>query len=85
MRPAPLPSPPCSRPQLHLEEARSVAQELPPAARMLLLPAVGADMFLEALLAKKCNLLDPALLGGRPYSPLAYQLRLKWHVFRGTY
>lgn len=71
--------------QLRLEEARSVAGELPKAARLLLLPAVGVDMYLDALLAKDCNLLDPALMGGRPYTPLAYQLRLKWAVLRGAY
>ncbi len=62
-----------------------MAGQLPPAARMLLLPAVACDMYLRALLAKNCNLLDPDLLGGRPFSPLAYQLRLKWHMLRGTY
>ena len=71
--------------QLHLEEARSLAGQLPPAARQLLLPAVGADMYLQSLLAKDCNLLDQDLLAGRGYSRLAYQLRLKWHQLRGSY
>lgn len=62
-----------------------MAGQLPPAARMLMLPALSADMFLDALLAKDCNLLDKDILGGRPYSPLAYQLRLKWNILRGTY
>ncbi|GAB4819973.1 hypothetical protein N2152v2_007019 [Parachlorella kessleri] len=71
--------------KLHLEEARSLAGQLPPTARQLLLPAVGADMYLQALLAKDCNLLDQDLLAGRAYSRLAYQLRLKWHQLRGSY
>lgn len=80
------PSPP--RPpvmQLHLEEARALCPQLPPAARMLLLPAVSVGMFLDALLSKDCNLLDQSMLAGRAYSPISYQLRLKWNIMRGTY
>lgn len=71
--------------QLHLEEGRALQGSLPSPGRMLLLPAVGAGMFLDALLSRGCNLLDQDILAGRAYTPLQYQLKLRWNLFRGTY
>eukprot|EP00887_Chlorella_sp_A99_P000239 scaffold13.g239.t1 len=70
--------------RLHLGAARAVREELPPQARLLLMPAVGCGMYLDALERKGHNLFDQAILRGG-FSPLAYQLRLKWALLRGRY
>ena len=48
------------------------------------MPGVGAGMYLEALEKKGYHLFDQAMLRGG-YSPLAYQLRLKWALLRGRF
>ena len=64
-----------------LQAAREMQEQLPPSARLLLMPAVGTGMYLRTLEVKGFNLFDQKMLRGG-YSPLAYQLRLKWALLR---
>jgi NADH dehydrogenase [ubiquinone] 1 alpha subcomplex assembly factor 6 len=68
----------------HLDEARRLVGEGPPAARPLFAPAVATGLYLDAL--EKCgfNLFDQRMLRGA-FTPLAYQLHLKWAQLRGKY
>ena len=69
----------------HLEAARAQAGGVPAGARALMLPALGADLYLRALEERGFDLFDPALQRGGGFSPLWYQLRLKYHLLRGTF
>lgn len=68
----------------HLNAARGHAADVPPAARPLLLPAVSAGLYLDALEKADFNVFDPELAGGG-FSPLRYALQLKWTMMRGRY
>ena len=70
--------------QGHLDEARAMQAKMPPAARPLLLSSVACNLYLQALESSDFNLFSPALQKGG-YSPLRYQLQIKWHVMRGKY
>lgn len=70
--------------QQHLEEARRLRPDLPPAARPLFAPGVAAGMYLQALEQAGFNLFDQRMLRGA-VSPLAYALQLKWALLRGRY
>ncbi len=70
----------------HLQEARSLAPKLPKGASQVLLPAVGAGMYLQALEKADFNVFDQRLqTGGGALAPLWYTLLVKWHLMRGTY
>ncbi|EFN52015.1 hypothetical protein CHLNCDRAFT_27289 [Chlorella variabilis] len=68
----------------HLDDARRLAADVAPAARPLFAPAVAAAMYLQALEQAGFNLFDQRMLRGA-FSPLAYQLRLKWALLRNSY
>ncbi|KAL4420852.1 hypothetical protein ABPG75_010508 [Micractinium tetrahymenae] len=69
----------------HLDAARQLVADAPPAARPLFAPGVAAGMYLAALEKAGFNLFDPAMLRkGGAVPLLAYQLRLKWALLRGT-
>lgn len=67
----------------HLQEARALQPRVPAEARAVMLPAVAADECLAALQASDFNPFDPRVQ--QPVAPLAHALRIKWHLFRGTY
>jgi NADH dehydrogenase [ubiquinone] 1 alpha subcomplex assembly factor 6 len=69
----------------HLDEGRARAGDVPAAGRALMLPAVAAGMYLSALQRCDFDPFDARLQRGGGFSPLAYQLRLKWHLLRGTF
>lgn len=69
----------------HLDAAARLVGDAPRAARMLCAPGVAAGMYLSALEKAGFNLFDPAMLRkGGAVPPLAYQLRLKWALLRGS-
>jgi NADH dehydrogenase [ubiquinone] 1 alpha subcomplex assembly factor 6 len=70
--------------QGHLDEARELQPKVPAAARPLLLPAVAAGLYLDALQRADFDPFAPALRRGG-FSPLWHQLVVKWRLLRGTY
>jgi phytoene/squalene synthetase len=68
----------------HLRHAQEMASKLPAPAAHMMLPAVMAGFYLEALEKAGFNVLDPSLAAGG-VSPLRYLLALKWHYWRGTF
>ena len=70
--------------QGHLEEARALGPQLQKQARTLLLPAVAADLYLQGLEKQNFNVFAPELQGGG-FSPLWYQLQLKYRMLRGLF
>ena len=61
-----------------------MAPELHKQARTLLLPAVATDLYLKALEKQNFNVFAPELQSGG-FSPLWYQLQLKYKMLRGQY
>jgi len=70
-----------SRAQQHLEAARFRSKFLSRDHKLLLLPCVAADHYLDQLSKADCNLWDKSLHTRNSKLPLA----LAWHKFRGTY
>ena len=70
--------------QGHLDEARALRPQLQGQAKNLLLPAVATDLYLRALEKQNFNVFAPELQGGG-FSPLWYQLQLKYKMLRGQY
>ncbi|KAI8471363.1 MAG: isoprenoid synthase domain-containing protein [Monoraphidium minutum] len=68
----------------HLKEARALAPRLPPGAAPLLMPAVGAGLFLSALEARGFDVFHPSLAAGGA-SPLRRALAIKWASLRRTF
>jgi NADH dehydrogenase [ubiquinone] 1 alpha subcomplex assembly factor 6 len=68
----------------HLDEARRLVGDAPPAARPLFAPAVATGLYLDALEQCGFNLFDQRILRGA-FTPLACQLHLKWAQLRGKY
>lgn len=58
-----------------------MAAQLPPDARLLLLPAVAADLYLRALQRRRFDLFSPDLRSGG-FSPLWHQLVTKYRMLR---
>ena len=70
--------------QGHLDEARALRLQLQGQAKNLLLPAVATDLDLRALEKQNFNVFAPELQSGG-FSPLWYQLQLKYKMLRGQY
>lgn len=71
---------------VHLRKARELAGTVPPEARAVLLPAVPTQVGLDTLSRVQFDVFDSRLnrgILGAP--PLWFQLKLKWHSWRGTY
>lgn len=70
----------------HLQKARNLAKTVPAEAFPVFLPAVPVQIFLDALQKSQFNVFDPRLgRGVLGVSPLWFQLKLKWHAWRGSY
>jgi len=69
------------RAQQHLDAARFRAKFLTKEQKVMLLPSVNCDHYLEALAKAECNLWDKSLHKRNAQLPLS----LAWHKFRGTY
>ena len=72
----------------HLRAARALDQGLPPGpARAILLPAVPAGLYLDALEGLNFDVFSPAWAAGERagVSPAWTQAQLWWHMWRGTY
>ena len=71
---------------LHLQKARELAGTVPNEARPVLLPAVPAQVLLDSLSRAQFDVFDLRLTRGiLGIPPLWYQLKLKWHSWRGKY
>jgi hypothetical protein len=70
--------------QGHLDEARAMLDSVPAAARPLLLSSVACGLYLQALERHDFDLFSPALQKGG-FTPLWYQLQIKWQLMRGRY
>lgn len=69
----------------HLNAARAHSEVVPTGARQLLLPTVSCEMYLSALEAAEFDPLHLSLTNSPGYSPLSYQLQLKYTMLRGKY
>ncbi|XP_059639166.1 uncharacterized protein LOC132281483 [Cornus florida] len=70
----------------HLRKARELAKTVPAEARPVLLPAVPAQVLLDSLSRVQFDVFDPRLNRGiMGIPPLWFQLKLKWHSWRGKY
>ncbi|CBI17740.3 unnamed protein product, partial [Vitis vinifera] len=70
----------------HLEKARQLAGTVPAEALPVLLPAVPAQVILDSLSRVQFNVFDPRMARGiLGIPPLWFQLKLKWHSWRGKY
>lgn len=70
----------------HLQKARELAGTVPTEARPVLLPAVPAQVLLDSLRRVHFDVFDPRLSRGTLGSPpLLFQMKLKWHSWRGKY
>lgn len=71
---------------VHLQKARNLSGTIPSEARPVLLPAVAAQVLLDSLSKVHFDVFDPRLARGiLGVPPLWYQLKLKWHSWRGKY
>ena len=73
-----------ARHQAHLDDAREMIGSVATNGRRVLLPSVAASLYLAALERHDFDLFSGALQRGG-FSPLRYQLQIKWHLFRNTY
>ncbi|PSR91561.1 NADH dehydrogenasecomplex I, assembly factor 6 like [Actinidia chinensis var. chinensis] len=70
----------------HLQKARELAGTVPKEALPVLLPTVPAQVLLDSLSRAQFDVFDPRLTRGiLGIPPLWYQLKLKWHSWRGKY
>ncbi|PWA65124.1 Squalene/phytoene synthase [Artemisia annua] len=70
----------------HLQKARGLAKTVPKEARSVLLPAVPSQVILDSLSRVGFDVFDPRINRGiLGVSPLSFQLKLKWHSWRGVY
>ncbi|CAN1333299.1 NADH dehydrogenase (ubiquinone) complex I, assembly factor 6 [Linum perenne] len=70
----------------HLQKARDLAGTIPAEARPVLLPSVPTQVMLDSLSKVQFNVFDPRLSRGiLGIPPLWYQMKLKWHSWRGKY
>ena len=70
----------------HLQKARELAGTVPKEAHPVLLPSVPAQVLLDSLSRAQFDVFDPRLTRGiLGIPPLWYQLKLKWHSWRGKY
>ncbi|GAB4857039.1 hypothetical protein Ancab_014949 [Ancistrocladus abbreviatus] len=70
----------------HLQKARELAKSVPVEAVPVLLPAVPAQVLLDSLSRVQFDVFDPRLARGLlGIPPLWFQLKLKWHSWRGEY
>lgn len=70
----------------HLQKARELAGTVPAEARPVLLPAVPTQVILDTLNRVQFDVFDPKLTRGvLGVPPLWFQLKLKWHSWRGKY
>ena len=69
----------------HLAAARKLRGSVPPEVRSVLLPATAADMYLRALRSRDYDVYDPGLYYHQGYSPLRYQLKLKYNSLTGRF
>lgn len=70
----------------HLQKARALAETVPAEAVPVLLPAVPAQVLLDSLRRMNFDVFDPRLQRGvLGIPPLWFQLKLKWHSWRGRY
>ncbi|XP_047317197.1 NADH dehydrogenase (ubiquinone) complex I, assembly factor 6 [Impatiens glandulifera] len=70
----------------HLLKARELAETVPVEARKVLLPAVPAQVLLDSLNRVNFDVFDPRLAQGiLGIPPLWYQLKIKWHSWKGKY
>uniref|UniRef100_A0A7N0ZXT2 NADH dehydrogenase (Ubiquinone) complex I, assembly factor 6 n=1 Tax=Kalanchoe fedtschenkoi TaxID=63787 RepID=A0A7N0ZXT2_KALFE len=71
---------------VHLQKARELSKTVPPEAVPVLLPAVPSQVLLDTLSKVHFDVFDPKLTRGvMGISPLWFQLKLKWHSWRGKY
>ncbi|XP_071711692.1 uncharacterized protein [Rutidosis leptorrhynchoides] len=70
----------------HLQKAQALAESVPKEARSILLPAVPSQVILDSLSRVGFDVFDPRLNRGiLGVPPLLFQLKLKWHSWRGVY
>ncbi|KAL6979702.1 hypothetical protein U1Q18_021358 [Sarracenia purpurea var. burkii] len=70
----------------HIQKARELTGTVPKEARAVLLPAVPAQVILDSLSRAQFDVFDPKLMRGiLGIPPLWYQMKLKWHSWRGRY
>lgn len=70
----------------HLLKARELAGSVPAEARPVLLPAVPTQVFLDSLRRVHFDVYDSSLTRGvLGTPPLWFQLKLKWHSWKGKY
>lgn len=70
----------------HLLKARELSGTVPAEAHPVLLPAVPAEVILDSLRRVHFDVFDPRLTRGiLGIPPLWFQLKLKWHAWRGKY
>lgn len=69
----------------NLDKGRRLFEGVPRVARGLLLPAIPAGDYLDALEVANFNLFDPALASLEGTSMLKMQAKITWHAWRGTY
>lgn len=67
----------------HLQEARKLVSQLPPAAAQVMQQGTLAGLYLQALEKAGLNVFDQGLAEGG-MSPLRRVVALKWNMFRGT-
>lgn len=71
--------------QGHLDQARAMSLQLPAHARPLMMPAVAAGLYLEALERLDFDVFAPQLQRDGGFSLLWYQLLIKYNLLRNTY
>lgn len=70
----------------HLQKARQLAKTVPAEAIPVLLPAVPTQVLLDSLRRVHFDVFDPRLQRGvLGIPPILFQLKLKWHSWRGRY
>ncbi|XP_021753192.1 NADH dehydrogenase (ubiquinone) complex I, assembly factor 6-like [Chenopodium quinoa] len=70
----------------HLQKARELSKTIPAEAIPVLLPAVPTQVLLDSLRRVHFDVFDPKLQRGvLGIPPLSFQLKLKWHSWRGRY
>jgi NADH dehydrogenase [ubiquinone] 1 alpha subcomplex assembly factor 6 len=67
----------------HLQHARELTGKLPKGASQLFLQSVAAEEYLKALEKGNFNVLNPAL--AQQLSPLQHLLKVKWHIWKGSF